>query len=228
MQNLLIFSFHLTYLSDHRSMEFKVLTTIITRAHNPAHACLSTTNTNTFHEPIPDSYTIDLSRYRYTVLSPIDNNDSTAHNVASEGFVYDLPGFQYVDQDCNAIMVSDKSRWVSLFTTLIIHCVTCPIFVILNFLFSFIHFLYDRPRKRTFLVPTCQPGYIFPLPDLSPHSALLLTYTANKRLLSREHQPIDASRGAVVPPAVLYTCNALSGEKNYDVPAFSDVGLSFF
>ena len=116
---------------------------MLRRAHNPAHACLNTTNTNTFHEPIPDSYAIDLSHYQYLVVSTIYNNDGRSHKITSEGFVHDLPGFQYVDQDCEKIALGDNSRWVSLFTALIILCVTCPIFVILNFLFSFIHFLYD-------------------------------------------------------------------------------------
>eukprot|EP01032_Pedospumella_encystans_P010371 gene10371-12127_t len=111
------------------------------------------------------------------VVSSLDNIYNTSHSITSEGFVYDLPGFQYLNQDCETIALGNNSR----------------------------------PQSRAFPVPTCQPGYAFPLPDLPPHSALLLTYTANKRLLSRESQPIDASRGALVPPAVMYTCNALSG-----------------
>ena len=102
-------------------MEFKVLTTILPRADNPAHACLNTTNTYTFHEPIPDSYAIDLSHYRYVVVSTIHNNDHISHNITSGGFVHDLLGFQYVDQDCNPIAFSDNSRWVSLFTAVAIY-----------------------------------------------------------------------------------------------------------
>lgn len=61
--------------------------------------------------------------------------------------------------------------------------------------------MYIRHRTQQ-----CTPFYTFPLPPIPPHHALLLTYTAAKRLLDREHQPIDASRGAVIQPAVLYSC----------------------
>ena len=196
-------------------MEFKVLTSILPRAHNPAHACLNTTNTYIFHEPFSDSYAIDLSHYRYAVVSSLDNSGTTSHNITSEGFVHDLPGFQYINQDCEATAFSDSSMWVSSFTTLTIVFIACPVLYFFStFYFPSFLYLYGRPQSSASSVPTCQPIYTFPLPDLPPHSALLLTYTANKRLLSREHQPIDASRGAVVPPAVLYACNALSGKKN--------------
>lgn len=117
-----------------RLMEFKVLTTVLPRADN-------TTSTNIYYEPVSDSYAIDLSHYRYVVVSTIYNNDDITHNITSEGFVHDLPGFHYINQDCETIALSNNSRWVSLFTTLTITiCFISHFCVFLNFLFAFIHF----------------------------------------------------------------------------------------
>lgn len=87
-----------------------MITTILPRAKSPMNACLNTTTMQTFHEPLPDSYTIDLFHYRYTIVSTLNNKNGSIRAPTSEGLVKGLPGFMFIDQDCNTTVVSDKSR----------------------------------------------------------------------------------------------------------------------
>jgi len=99
--------FNFSYL---RSMKFKVITSILPRAQSFINDCLNSTTLHTFYEPLPDSYTIDLSHSRYTLVSTINNKNGSIQAPTSEGFVKDLPGFVFIAPECNTITVSDMSR----------------------------------------------------------------------------------------------------------------------
>lgn len=78
-------------------MQFKVVTTILaTPTTNVQYTCINTSSTtHRFHEPLSDSYTLDLAQYRYTIVST--NNSS---HCVKEGLVKDLVGFELVGKDC--------------------------------------------------------------------------------------------------------------------------------
>jgi hypothetical protein len=69
-------------------------------------------------------------------------------------------------------------------------------------------------NKRGGPAEQCYRTLNFELPPLPENSTLVLTYSANKRFITREYQPTDASRGAQVPPS----CLTLHGRVSEGLP----------
>lgn len=142
----------------------------------------------TFNEVLPEHYDIDLQSYTYRVLLHPDR-------VEKEGFVADLPNFRWTSHDC-VVHYSNISTAYNM------------------------QYIMNNMQQPT-SVPegsTCSRTYMFEVPFLPSGGLFSTVYQANKRFVRREMQPVDASRGALVPPSLLTICstnaNASTGDLN--------------
>jgi hypothetical protein len=194
--------------------------------------CSSTART-TFTEVLADHYDIDLRSFTYEVLPPREGSvdrsgaaarpDSKQYGASESGYTVDLPGFQWSAEDCTVHQPSVTAfdgitshfeqraiEWYGMALTRLGFAQPVDTRVEANIL----NIEQQKLRHRTTQhlnahnnrggpAEQCFRTISFELPPMPENSTLVLTYSANKRFITREYQPTDASRGAQVPPSYL-------------------------
>jgi hypothetical protein len=194
--------------------------------------CSSTART-TFTEVLADHYDIDLRSFTYEVLLPHGasvgssaapaNPDNTQYVASESGCIVDLPGFQWSAEDCTAHQPSVTAlggitthleqraiEWYGVALTRLGFAQSTDARVEANIL----NIEQQKLRHRTTQhlnaynnrggpAEQCFRTISFELPPMPEYSTLVFAYSANKRFITREYQPVDASRGAQVPPSYL-------------------------
>lgn len=138
----------------------------------------------TFTEVVSQNHDIDLRSYIYRLISRPDG----AEIAESTGFIADLPSFRWTSQDCAA---HDRNCTAAASFNSIQPAVP-----------GVIQGVPDTQQQIE-----CARTYVFELPDLPSGGLFSTMYHANKHFISREAQPVDASRGALVPPSILTICD---------------------
>lgn len=188
-----------------------------------------------FTEVIADHYDIDLHSFAYEVVplsrrsQPAQSGHRYGDKGRNTGSVLDLPGFAWTSTDCGVHRYYDDmateqqplltsltppwlEQWYEKAASYIggnVGADTVQERQIMKLLEQ------DHLRSRHLPVISaqrCHRTLTFELPPLPPDSGIILTYTANKRFVRREFQPIGASRGVQVPPSFLsYPTGGSSG-----------------
>jgi hypothetical protein len=141
----------------------------------------------------------------------------------NSGYVVDLPGFQWSAEDCTvhqpivsafggitSHLEQRAIEWYGMALTRLGLAYSTNARMEGKFrnieqqqqLYRTTHHLYAY-NKRGGPAEQCYRTLNFELPPLPQNSTLVLAYSANKRFITREYQPTDASRGAQVPPSYL-------------------------
>jgi hypothetical protein len=193
----------------------------------------SSTACTTFIEVLADHYDIDLRSFTYEVLLPHGasvgssaapaNPDNTQYVASESGYIVDLPGFQWSAEDCTVHQPSLTAfdgitshleqraiEWYGVALTRLGFAQSTDARVEANIRnieqqqqqYRTTQHLYAY-NKRGGPAEQCFRTLSFELPPMPENSTLVFAYSANKRFITREYQPTDASRGAQVPPSYL-------------------------
>jgi hypothetical protein len=216
----------------HRSELFTVLTTMHRAARQQSvletspstvaeSASAGTAERLRYTEVLPDHYDIDLRSFTYQLRGASASCDAVAtaptdadasigkgHCVASGDaergrHVAHLPGLAWTTTDCELHHVQPDSSDAGLFDSWLWGASSSAEDVFLAQYASTNSAAADLRCFRTLS---------FELPALSAGEAFVLTYHANKRFVTREYQPVGASRGAQMPPSYLTQYACLGGQ----------------
>ena len=172
-----------------------------------------------FHEVIPDHYDILWDSYKHS-YHIVDMSDGDDKNSYSTNIAEDRPlegGFNYIWTNSECKQTEVDMQWMIDLNNNMSHDMMATNGACLRTL----SYNIPIPPHHTILTDNILSPQRF-LHSLNSYRVVVTTtFRARKRLLTRAAQPIDASRGFVVPPSLLVIISPTNNEQLiYTTPSF--------